>query len=137
MCGFFFGWWGADPSTQPPTWRTSASLFVWVLSFDLSGKGDPASSYATAGIALWIIAPRKPPYPVKDALVKVEILQGGISLLILFIISNLVSSYLNKRPTDEGIYKKNVVFFSVSYVKPDRELSKIWNLLHITSQYVE
>jgi len=96
-----------------------------VLSFDLSGKGDPASSYATAGIALWIIAPRKPPYPVKDALVKVEILQGGISLLILFIISNLVSSYLNKRPTDEGIYKKNVVFFSVSYVKPDRELSKI------------
>ena len=38
------------PSTQPPTWRTSVSLFVWVLSFDLSGKGGPTSSYATAGI---------------------------------------------------------------------------------------
>jgi len=38
-----------------------------VLSFDLSGKGGPTSSYATAGIALWIIAPRKPPYPAKDA----------------------------------------------------------------------
>jgi len=39
------------------------------------GKGGPTSSYATAGIALWIIAPRKPPYPAKDASVKVEILQ--------------------------------------------------------------
>jgi len=46
-----------------------------VLSFDLSGKGGPTSSYATAGIALWVIAPRKPPYPAKDAFVKVEILQ--------------------------------------------------------------
>jgi hypothetical protein len=44
-----------------------------VLSFDLSGKGGPISSYATAGIALWIIAPRKPPYPAKDAFVKMEI----------------------------------------------------------------
>jgi len=38
-----------------------------VLSFDLYGKGGPTSSYATAGIALWIIAPRKSPYPAKDA----------------------------------------------------------------------
>jgi len=30
-----------------------------VLSFDLSGKGGSSSSYATAGIALWINAPRK------------------------------------------------------------------------------
>jgi len=50
-----------------------------VLSYDLSGKGGPTSSYATAGIALWIVAPRKPPYPAKDAFVKVEILQGGCS----------------------------------------------------------
>ena len=35
----FYGWWGAGPSTQTPTRRTSVSLFVWVLSFDLSGKG--------------------------------------------------------------------------------------------------
>ena len=35
-----------------PTWRVRVSLFVWVLSFDLSGKGGPTSSYATAGIAL-------------------------------------------------------------------------------------
>jgi len=48
-----------------------------VLSFDPSSKGGPTSSYATAGIALWIIAPRKPPYPAKYAFVKVEILRGG------------------------------------------------------------
>jgi hypothetical protein len=28
------------------------SLFVWTLPFDLSGMGNPTSSYATAGIAL-------------------------------------------------------------------------------------
>jgi hypothetical protein len=27
-------------------------------------------------MSLWIIAPSKPPYPAKDAFVKVEILQG-------------------------------------------------------------
>ena len=52
-----------------------------MLSFDLSGKGGPTSSYDTAGIALWIIAPRKPPYQPKDAFVKVEILQGGLKLV--------------------------------------------------------
>jgi hypothetical protein len=40
---------------QPPTWRTRLSLFVWVITFDLSDMGDPASSYATAGIALRVI----------------------------------------------------------------------------------
>jgi len=54
-----------------------------VLSFDLSGKGGPTSSYATAGIALWIIAPLKPPYPAKDVFVKVETLQGGSKQIIL------------------------------------------------------
>ena len=57
------GWWGAGPSTQTPTWRTRVSLFVWMISFDLSGKADPNSSYATAGTVLSIIAQRKPPYP--------------------------------------------------------------------------
>jgi len=34
--------------------------FVWVITFDLCGLGDPTSSYATASIALRIIGPRKP-----------------------------------------------------------------------------
>jgi len=34
-----------------------------VLSFDLSGMGGPTGSYATADIALRVIAPHKPPYP--------------------------------------------------------------------------
>jgi len=49
-----------------------------VLSFDLSGKGGPTSSYTTAVIALRIIASRKHPYPAKDAFFKVEIPQGGL-----------------------------------------------------------
>jgi hypothetical protein len=31
------------------------TLFVWVITYDLSGLGDPASSYATAGLALRVI----------------------------------------------------------------------------------
>jgi hypothetical protein len=43
---------GFQPHAEPPTWRTRVALLVWVITFDLSGKGDPASSYATAGIAI-------------------------------------------------------------------------------------
>jgi hypothetical protein len=41
------------------------SLFVWLLPFDLSGLGDPAISYATAGIALRVTEARKLPQHVK------------------------------------------------------------------------
>jgi hypothetical protein len=51
----FYGDGFVSPVPQPPTWRTRVSLFVWIITFDLSGMGDPASSYATAGIALRII----------------------------------------------------------------------------------
>jgi hypothetical protein len=36
---------------QPPTWRTSLSLFGWVITFDLSDMRGPTSSYATASIS--------------------------------------------------------------------------------------
>jgi hypothetical protein len=36
------------------------SLFVWLLPFDLSGMGDPTSSYVTAGIALRVSGALKP-----------------------------------------------------------------------------
>ena len=54
----FMGW-GCQPHPQPPTWRTSVSLYVWVVAFDLSGMVRPASSYATTNIPLRIISPRK------------------------------------------------------------------------------
>ena len=38
------------------------SLFVWRLPFDLSSKGGPANSYATAGIALRVTGVLKPPH---------------------------------------------------------------------------
>ena len=48
------------------------SLFVWVIIFDLSGLGYPASSYSTAGLALRIIWPHKP-----HDYVKIETTSGG------------------------------------------------------------
>jgi hypothetical protein len=36
------------------------SLFVWLLPIDLSGMGNPTSSYATAGIALGFSGALKP-----------------------------------------------------------------------------
>jgi hypothetical protein len=47
--------WGCQPHAQPPTWRTRVTLLVWVITFDLSDKGDPASRYAIADLALRII----------------------------------------------------------------------------------
>jgi len=35
---------GSSAPRQPPTWRTRLPLFVWVIIFDLSGKGGPTSS---------------------------------------------------------------------------------------------
>jgi hypothetical protein len=36
------------------------SLFVWFLPLDLSGMGDPTSSYATVGIGLRVSRALKP-----------------------------------------------------------------------------
>ena len=38
------------------------SVFVWCLHFDLSSKGGPASSYATAGTSLRVTGVLKPPH---------------------------------------------------------------------------
>jgi hypothetical protein len=45
----------ASCTPNPLLRRTGVSLLVWVITFDLSGKGRPTSSYATVGIALRII----------------------------------------------------------------------------------
>jgi hypothetical protein len=50
---------------QPPTWGTRVSLFLWLLPLDLSGMGDPTSSYATAGIALRVSGALEPHHHIK------------------------------------------------------------------------
>ena len=45
----------ASRTPNPLPQRTGVSLLVWIITFDLSSKGGPTSSYATAGIALRII----------------------------------------------------------------------------------
>ncbi|KAG8297953.1 PIH1 domain-containing protein 1 [Homalodisca vitripennis] len=57
---------GRQPNAQPPTWRTRVSLLVWLLPHeDLSGKGGPTISYATAGIALEVVGACKPTRHIK------------------------------------------------------------------------
>jgi hypothetical protein len=41
---------GFQSHTQHSTWRSKVFLFVWVITFDLSGIWGPTSSYATASI---------------------------------------------------------------------------------------
>jgi hypothetical protein len=55
------------------------SLFVWLVPLDLTGKGGPTSSYATAGIALRVSGALKP--HLHD---KVEIPLVGLITLIIF-----------------------------------------------------
>jgi hypothetical protein len=52
---FFFSGVGSSPSRPTPNLEDQGVPFCLVITFDLSGLGDPASSYATAGLALRII----------------------------------------------------------------------------------
>jgi hypothetical protein len=62
----------ASRTPNPLLRRAGVSFLVWVITCDLSGKGDPTSSYTTASITLRIIWPLKPsPY------FKVETHLGG------------------------------------------------------------
>ena len=75
---FFRGW--AWSHTQPQTWDTKVSLFVWVITFLLSYMWDLASRYASADIALRILRPNKTHYCIK-----VGISSGGRSVSSLSI----------------------------------------------------
>lgn len=41
-------------------------FFVWHLSFELSGLGDPTSGYAIPGMGFRVSGARKPPHPKKE-----------------------------------------------------------------------
>jgi hypothetical protein len=49
----FYGRGGRQPHSQPPTWKARVSLFVWIITFDLSGT------------ALRFIRPHNPHHYVK------------------------------------------------------------------------
>ena len=54
---------------NPQTWRAGRLLFVWPLTFDLSGMGVPTrTSRGPANIALGLIGARKHPHHVKVAI---------------------------------------------------------------------
>jgi hypothetical protein len=63
------------------------SLFVWLLPFHLSGLVDPASSYATAGIALRVTEARTLPHHVKVETPSGELAGIALSACIFLILS--------------------------------------------------
>jgi len=67
-----------QPHAQPPTWGSRVSIFVWVITFDLSGMGGPTRSYPTASIALRIID-----HPSPATTSQYGYLQGVICYLLM------------------------------------------------------
>jgi len=76
---------------QPPTWRTRVSLFVWVITLDVSSMGGPTSSHTTASIGLWIMWPHKPHHYIKVEIPSV----GSHKIQILFVFESYVILNLN------------------------------------------
>ena len=65
---------------NPKAWRTARLLFVWPLTLDLSGMGDPTrTSKGPASKALRLTATRKPPHHIKVAIYFVEVIMGSPS----------------------------------------------------------
>jgi hypothetical protein len=71
-------------SHPTPTWRTSVSLFVWLLPLDLSGLGSATSSYATVGIALRVSVALKHHHHDKVGIASVGRLQDYLPIKIKF-----------------------------------------------------
>ena len=96
-----FEGWGRH---QHPTWRTRVTLFVWVITFDLSGLGDPASSYATADLVLRIIWPHEPHHYIKVGTTSGGVLRSisanlrHCSWVLLMSIANSSQKRNNNRP---------------------------------------
>jgi hypothetical protein len=71
-------------SRPTPNLRTKVSLFLWLLSHELSGLGGPTNSYATGGIALRVSGALKPHRHDKVGIASV----GIIVIIIIIIIKN-------------------------------------------------
>jgi hypothetical protein len=65
-------------SCPTPNLGARVSIFVWVITFDLSGMGGPTSSYSTASIALRIID-----HPSPTTASQYGYLQGVICYLLM------------------------------------------------------
>jgi hypothetical protein len=99
---------GCQPNAQPPTWRTRVSPLVWNFTLDLSGLGDPASSYATAGIALEIIGARKPHRHDKAQTPLVSLNTHLNFFFILFFLCSFIYSFF--------LFFAFIFFFTSSFI---------------------
>ena len=92
--------WSCQPHSQPLTWRTRLSLFLWVITFDLSLTGGPTSSYATAIIALRIISWCKPHNYIIVNLLNLSVLFpcltfNNFSVVLLVLLAILRLKFIN------------------------------------------
>ena len=77
-----FLWGGAvSHKPNPQIGALVLSLFIWVITFDLSGRWGPTSIYDIAAIALGNIWPRKPHHNVK---VGIRSEEWGIIYILIF-----------------------------------------------------
>ena len=93
------------------------SLFVWRLPFGLSSKGGPASSYATAGIALRVTDVLKPPHhdKVETPMRRSKHVEAWNKLIIKFSASN---KYIEMHGQQN--IKTQFMFSDVSFAKTYR-----------------
>jgi hypothetical protein len=89
------------------------SLFVWRLTFDVSSKGGPASSYATAGIALRVPSILKPPHhdKMEPPTRRITFHRQNIYYISATMLHNIVTADKGWSSSlgDERIWKTNLV----------------------------
>ena len=85
---------------QTPNLGDQGIPFVWVITFNLSSKGGPTSSYVTAGIDIQIIWPHKPHHydkaeiPVGKKLYKFTLTFNCVTRQMLYFLSVACYSHL-------------------------------------------
>jgi hypothetical protein len=121
----FFEGWGFHPHAQPPTWTTSVSLFVRIITFDPSGKWCRTNSVTTASTALRIIRPCKPHHYVKVGIPSVGCNTYNFSFKIL-----KTKNCVSEASSGETAHLKKVpmenVCVSVAYINETNLLQKIF-----------
>ena len=115
---------------NPQTWRAGRLLFVWPLTFDLSGMGVPTrTSRGPANIALGLIGARKHPHHVKVAIFGrgcPKICPGNHPLKyenVTFIFRCKRSPNFNSNIRSFWAVQCNICYFVKSYLK---ESNKCW-----------
>ena len=115
----YFYWVQLLAARPTPNLEDQGVSLCWVLSFELSSKGGPTSSYATACIALRVIALRKPSYPAMMPSSRWRYLKE----VLLQLVGYLYNCIRDTRPRR---YQTQVLFFGYDS----------WSFVLFTAHYI-